>query len=164
MENTAFSFLRLRIDDCHHSIQRLGSEWAYIFRELCVLLDNSEIRWVEEFCCSKERNASIKLTMKHDKKLSRLLGSKLSEHSDSNLKNRWVINLSSKELTELERKVLEHGLNFAIAPNRIPTVEIVASVEEAIFRQNYETKQTVRAEVSSILRRAKTLIAMFSRL
>ena len=105
---------------------------------------------------AKERNASIKLKMKHDKKLSRLLGSKSSEHSDSNLKNRWVINLSSKELTELERKGLEHGLNFAIAPNRIPTAEIVASVEEAIFRQSDETKQTVRAEVSSILRRAKT--------
>ena len=73
MENTGFSFLRLRIDDCHHSIQRLGSEWSYIFRELSDLLDNSEIRWVEEFCCSKERNASIKLKIKHDKKLSRLL-------------------------------------------------------------------------------------------
>ena len=87
--------------------------------------------------------------MKHDKKLSRLLGSKSSEHSDLNLKKRWVINLSSKELTELERKGLEHSLNFAIASNRIPTAEIVASVEEAIFRQNDETKQTVRAEVSS---------------
>ena len=79
MENTGFSFLRLRIDDCHHSIQRLGSEWSYILRELSVLLDNSEIRWVEEFCCSKERNASIKRKMKHDKKLSRLLGSKSSK-------------------------------------------------------------------------------------
>ena len=57
--------------------------------------------------------------MKHDMKLSRLLGSKTPEHSHSNLKKRWVINLSSKELTELERKGLEHGLNFAIAPNRI---------------------------------------------
>ena len=45
MENTGFSFLRLRIDDCHHSVQRLGSEWSYIFRELSDLLDNSEIRY-----------------------------------------------------------------------------------------------------------------------
>ena len=59
-------------------------------------------------------------------------------------------------LTELERKGFEHGLNFAIAPNRIPTAEVVDSIEEAICRQNDETKQTVRAEVSSILRRAKT--------
>ena len=86
MENTCFSFLRLRIDDCHHSIQRLGSEWSYIFRERSDLLDNSEIRWVKQFCCSKERNASIKQKMKHDQKLSRLLGSKSPEHSDSNLK------------------------------------------------------------------------------
>ena len=71
--------------------------------------------------------------MKYYKKLFRLLGSKSPEHSDSNLKKRWVVNLSSKELTELERKGLEHGLNFAIDPNRIPTAEIVASVKEADF-------------------------------
>ena len=34
--------------------------------------------------------------------------------------------------------------------------EIVASVEEAIFHQNNGTKQIVRAEMSSILRHAKT--------
>ena len=67
------------------------------------LLDSSEIRWVEEFCCSTERKVSTELKEKHDKKLSRLLGSKLSEHSDSDLKKRWFKNLSSKKLTELER-------------------------------------------------------------
>ena len=132
------------------------------------MLDSSEIRWVEEFCCSTERKVSTKLKEKHDKKLSRLLGSKPSEHSDSGLKKRWVKNLSSKKLTELERKGLEHGLKFAIAPNRIPTAEIVASVEEGIFHLNDKTKQTVRAEVSSILRRAKpprkTLTVTFSKL
>ena len=52
---------------------------------------------------------------------------------------RWVKKLSSKKLTELERKGLEHGLKFAVAPNRILTAEIVASVEVGIFHLNHKT-------------------------
>ena len=104
---------------------------------------------------STERKVSTRLKEKHNKKLSRLLGNKPSEHPDSGLKKRWVKNLSSKTLTELEKKGLEHSLQFAIAPNRIPTAEIVTSVEEGIFHLKNETKQTVRTEVSSILRHAK---------
>jgi hypothetical protein len=70
-------------------------------------------------------------------------------------KKRWVKNVSSKELSELERKGLEHGLKFAVVPNRIPTAEIIASVEEGIFPLDDDAKRLVRAEVSSILRRAK---------
>ena len=71
------------------------------------------------------------------------------------MKDKWVLNLSSKELSELERRGLEKGLKFAIAPNKIPTAEIIASVEEGIFRLDDDQKHLVRAEVSSILRRAK---------
>ena len=104
----------------------------------------------------------------HDKKFLRLIGTKPSDKSGSNLKKRWVKNLSSKELSELERKVLEHGLKFAVVPNRIQTAEIIAAVEEGIFPLDDDAKRLVRAEVSSILRRAKippkTLIRMFSKL
>ena len=41
------------------------------------------------------------------------------------------MNLSSKELSTLERSVLEKGLKFAIAPRKIPTAEIVTAVEES---------------------------------
>ena len=68
-------------------------------------------------------------------------------------------NLSSKELSELERKGLEHGLKFAVVHNRIPTAEIIASVEEGIFPLDDDAKRLVRAEVSSILRRAKLCLA-----
>jgi hypothetical protein len=55
----------------------------------------------------------------------------------------------------LERKGLEHGLKFAVVHNRIPTAEIIASVEEGIFPLDDDAKRLVRAEVSSILRCAK---------
>ena len=71
------------------------------------------------------------------------------------LKDKWVLNLSSKELSALERSGLEKGLKFAVAPSKIPTAEIVAAVEEGISRLNVDQKHLIRAEVSSILRHAK---------
>ena len=46
------------------------------------------------------------------------------------------MNLSSKELSALERSGLEKGLKFAIAPRKMPTAEIVAAVEESISQFN----------------------------
>ena len=53
------------------------------------------------------------------------------------------------------RSGLEKGLKFAIASRKIPTAEIVAAVEESISQLNDDRRHLVRAEVSSILRRAK---------
>ena len=65
------------------------------------------------------------------------------------------MNLSSKELSALERSGLEKGLKFAIAPRKIPTADIVAAVEESISQLNDDRRYLVRAEVISILTRAK---------
>ncbi len=155
MVNAGFSFLRLLINDCHQSIQRSRSDWQRLFGELSALIDCSEIQWIEEFCRSEERKESFKQRERHDRKLLRLIGKKPSDKSDTGLKQRWIKNLSSKELSELERKGLQHGLKFAVVPNRIPTAEIIASVEEGIFQLDDDDKRLVRAEVSSVLRRAK---------
>jgi hypothetical protein len=112
MEITGFSFLRLRINDCHQSIQRLRSDCQRLLGELSDLIDYSEVLWIEEFCRTQFRKESIKQREKHDKKLLRLIGMKPSDKSSSNLKKRWVKNLSSKELSELERNGLEHGLKI----------------------------------------------------
>ena len=85
-------------------------------------------------CCSKEQLESLKQNVKHDKKLCRLLNKSCPDSSGSSLKDKWVLNLSSKELSELERRDLEKGLKFAIAPNKISTAEIIASVKDGIFR------------------------------
>ena len=65
------------------------------------------------------------------------------------------MNLYSKELSALERSGLEKILKFSIAPRKIPTAEIVAAVEESISQLNGDRRHLVRAELSSILRRAK---------
>ena len=156
MENTGFSFPRLRIDQCHQFIQSLSSLFSRSLSELSALIDHSEIAWVEEFCRSKEQQTSIKQRERHDKKLRLLFSKKSPDNSGSTLKDKWVLNLSSKELSALERRGLEKGLKFAVAPSKIPTAEIVAAVEEGISRLNVDQKHLIRAEVSSILRRIVT--------
>ena len=155
MVRTGFSFLKLRIDECHSSILRLRALFSRSLSELSALINNSETSWVEEFCSSKELQTFTKQREKHDRKFRHLLSKRSPVNSGSSLKDKWVMNLSSKELSALERSGLEKGLKFAIAPRKIPTAEIVAAVEESISQLNDDHRHLLRAEVSSILRRAK---------
>ena len=119
------------------------------------MINNSETSWVEEFCSSKELQTFTKQREKHDRKLRHLLSKRSPVNSGLSLKDKWVINLSSKELSALERNGLEKVLKFAIAPHENRTAEIVAAVEDSISQLNDDRRHLVRAEDSSILRRAK---------
>ena len=156
MIRTGFSFLKLRIDECYSSILRLRTLFSRSLSELSALINNSETSWVEEFYSSKELQTFTKQREKHDRKLRHLLSMRFPVISGSSLKDKWAMNLFSKELSALERSGLEKGLKFAIVPRKIPTSEIVAAVEESISQLNDDRGHLVRAEVSSTLRRAKT--------
>ena len=65
-----------------------------------------------------------------------------------------VLNISSKPLTDTEKFALQKGMNFPIAPKKIPTAEIVAAVEDSITKLLTEVKLTVRAQVSDVFSRA----------
>ena len=53
MVRTGFSFLKLRIDECHSSILRSRGLFSRSLSELSALINSSETSWVEEFCSSK---------------------------------------------------------------------------------------------------------------
>ena len=71
-------------------------------------------------------------------------------------KSKWVINLSSRWLSDAEVSLLQKGLNFAVTPTSIPATEIVAKVESAIRPLDAEQADTVRRNVNSILQKAKS--------
>ena len=50
------------------------------------------------------------------------------------MKNKWVINISSKPLTTDEEKLLAHGPNYTIVLRNPPIVQYVAAVEHACTR------------------------------
>ena len=58
-------------------------------------------------------------------KFNRLLKKSIPPKCD----NRWVANLSSKELSPNEEAVLKKGMNFAVTPEQIPVDDIIVGVE-----------------------------------
>ena len=49
---------------------------------------------------------------------------------------------------------LQRGTNFALAPRKIPTAEIVAGVEDGIHALPEEDKLVLRSQISQVLQRA----------
>ncbi|KAI8486064.1 hypothetical protein Bbelb_361640 [Branchiostoma belcheri] len=70
---------------------------------------------------------------------------------------RWVKNLSSHTLTEPEKSLLSKGLNFAVAPNKIPSIDIVTETESAIHRARLPQRQAeaLRTKVATTLKVSK---------
>ena len=71
--------------------------------------------------------------------------------------NRWVVNLSSKQLEGPHLSALSKGLNFAPAPACIPTAHIIANVEAAMGRANADESMNAKACMNIIgdIHRAK---------
>jgi len=78
----------------------------------------------------------------------------LTKHLEST-KNKWVINLSSRPLSDAEVSLLEKRLNFAVTSTNTPATEIVAKVESAIRRFDLEQADTIRRTVNNILQQAE---------
>ena len=66
-----------------------------------------------------------------------------------------VRNLSNRALTEEEKEVLALGLNFAITPKQIPTLDIIAATECTAACLDDASAKQLRLEVGSIISSAK---------
>ncbi|XP_041471892.1 uncharacterized protein LOC121421288 [Lytechinus variegatus] len=99
---------------------------------------------------------SIRFTMeREDNNRIAFLDTLVHRDDEGRLTTTVVVNLSSRVLTSDETALLSKGLNFAIAPKRIPAVEIIAKIESSIRCRYAETIGSVRREVNAILASAK---------
>ncbi|XP_073701105.1 uncharacterized protein [Garra rufa] len=60
--------------------------------------------------------------------------------------DKWVKNLSDRELTGPEMEVLAKGLNFAVTPDHIPVVDMITATESAIRNNNISEEEAEEAE------------------
>ena len=67
----------------------------------------------------------------------------------------WVVNPSSKELSNAQTRVLKRGLKFAPTPKIIPVKEMVAEVESGLRKIPQQEEDKVRIGVTGLLRKAK---------
>ena len=66
-----------------------------------------------------------------------------------------VINLGERLLTEMETKVLERGMGFAVNPRQVSAVDFAASVEIALRDADVSDRAWLRREVVSLMKNFK---------
>ena len=83
---------------------------------------------------------------------------------DGNIRNKdnWVVNLSNKNLSEDERKVLLLGLNFSVSQSYIPKTEILANIEKGIKNLPDSTTSIIRSKVVDVLNKKQRSIPNLS--
>ena len=70
----------------------------------------------------------------------------------------WIKNLSSRSLTNAQESLPKKGNKFAIAPSKIPVLDIISRVELGLTQVNFANKCSIdstRSKVVEILKRAK---------
>ena len=71
-------------------------------------------------------------------------------------KKKWVVNLSTHQLTSGEKSILEKGFNFALGPRKVPNIEVIAAIEPALRDEEDQVRaERARAAIAGILRNAK---------
>ena len=65
---------------------------------------------------------------------------------------RWVINLSSKPLTPVQRSVLAKGPNYAVTPRQPPNLEYITAIEAACTKLSQQDAEELRADINRVLR------------
>ena len=73
--------------------------------------------------------------------------------STTNIKDqkKWVINMSSGQLTHIETDLLAKGLIFSITSKTLPNKDIIATTEDAVKDLEKEVAGTICAKVSLTL-------------
>ncbi|GJQ73285.1 hypothetical protein Trydic_g13657 [Trypoxylus dichotomus] len=107
-------------------------------------------------CAAVQRSCSRingQVKDKQRRKLKSLIRQKESNSVDS---RKAVINLSSKQLDDNAIKILNKGMKFAIAPTRIPTLDMILAVEMAAGKiQPPEAVDEYRWKIRTAVERAK---------
>ena len=71
--------------------------------------------------------------------------------------NRWVMNLSDRQISDEKQSILSKGLNFAITSTTLPVEEIIVSTEVVVKYMTETTAEELRGEVVRTIKRAKLL-------
>ncbi|XP_072042858.1 uncharacterized protein [Amphiura filiformis] len=130
--------------------------------------DSDVRRHIENHIVNKRQNEEKKTKERHIAKLDRLKKKEQAKFVDkknteldlsgTNLKKwreRWVKNLSEKDLTDPQESLLARGLGFAVSVNKIPHDEFIVACESACAKLPPGEAQNLRMEVAGSLKTAK---------
>ena len=101
---------------------------------------------------------SFDLTKKrHIRKFDELIRKTKVTQGATNItdKKKGVINMSSRQSTQIETDFLTTGLNFSITSETLPNKDIIATIEDTVKDLEKEEADTIRAKVRLTLQNSK---------
>ena len=121
-------------------------------------LPSDDLQQVRALIDRIRERAYTQTKWRHTEKLSRCL-SKKNETTEPDLSGsqikKWVRNISSKTLSSTQTKVLVKNLNFAVSSENVPVSEYICATEKVCSLLSDNEADTLRTEVTGLLRNAK---------
>ena len=137
-------FRKLRMQSSHQRIKQLDEQCSDLVRKLSSIISQEHFDTLSKVISHNANNKlKEKVKNRHSRKLTDM-GTFVREDPYVD-KNRWVINLSNRQLSEHETSALQNGLNFVTIPNTVPTSHIVANIESGIYNLSGSAKATIPA-------------------
>ncbi|CAF94542.1 unnamed protein product [Tetraodon nigroviridis] len=170
LQRTEKQLLNERIRQTHFTIDTLETKLDQNRDRLSTLLPSEIMEEVTKLVARtqslqhtkvKERQTQKfnKLQSKHTRNQTKTFGwsGQQEDSTPEPQREKWVRNLSNRELTITEKDLLSRGLNFAVTPEELPVVDLITATETAIRNNKLpETEaEQIRLKVSAALANAK---------
>ena len=80
-----------------------------------------------------------------------------SNTAEDKAKEKWVINLSSSPLTQVQASLLAHGPGYAVTPQHPPYGDYIVAIEKACSTLEHNRAEELRAEIRGALRKTHSI-------
>ena len=168
--NNTLNMLRMQRDTCKHQLEEMldresmeeCEEFIKIKREARNLKTLNRQRNKIERLCHKNKDAksghSNIQNGKQGGKVNNNTNGRKKDDSANHLQvpsntSTWVRNISSTPLTEVQKKLLSHGTNYAVVPKSPPITEYIATIEQACTALQQGKAEELRGEVKATIKK-----------
>ena len=156
------NLLEVRIRHCAFTLKKLRIEEEKLTSELDTKIPEPMLSETKTFLANQKQRHFEVVKKRQQTKFARLLAKKSlaqtpeEDEVTAKIKERWVVNKSSKTLDPVSTSLLRRGLNFAVTPKEIPTEEIITATEIACKNLDDLKAASLRSKVArSVKRRRK---------
>ena len=152
-------FLNERLRLANHRLRQLEEEKKWREIGLQRALSATDAERVKKMATDNAEHVFIQTREKQREKLARCIQKDESnerKEGEQEKKKKWVVNLSTHQLTSGEKSILEKGFNFALGPRKVPNIEVIAAIEPTLRDEEDQVRaERARAAIAGILRNAK---------
>ena len=158
--------LGVRIRQCTYTIKKLNESLTTDKQQLEAILNSDEMAETERLLMGARKLTFEETRSRQQIKFERLYNKSQTKkevtYTDIDT-NRWVMNLSDRQISDDERSRLSKGLNLTINSSALPVEEIIAGTEVVAKYMTATAADELRGEVVRTIERAKLLKSNISK-